>query len=143
MNLELWNEAVDWIEDHPDEYDQECSGVRLLQGATLPTECKTPCCFLGIVGMLLKEPFEARTNDDEEDFTEQCEGGLIDLASVKLDITEEEAGALFVQVWPWSWFLRAGFTFPVPVLYEIPTAAQAVAILRSMASDGRVWEAGE
>ena len=135
MNLELWNQAVDWIEDHPDDYDQAFCGLELDESGIPPTECNTPCCFMGVIGMLLKyEP--------EEDVLPNLPS-LWAWAGKMLDITDEEAGALFVQMWPWSWFSRAGFTLPVQVRRETPTTAQAVAILRGMASDGRVWGAGE
>ena len=47
MNLELWNEAVDWIEGHPEEYAQSKSGLGYVS-----RECKSPCCFFGTVAAL-------------------------------------------------------------------------------------------
>ena len=125
MNLELWNAAVDWIEDHPEEYKQNEAGLELadIENFWGPKLCGSPCCFLGVVAML--NDVEAANEYDLK----------IQVAEL-LDIDIYDADNLFYVHWPRLWFHKAGFkTFG----YAQPTASRAIAILRGMARDGSVW----
>ena len=126
MNLELWNKGIDWIEENPEEYDQSEPGVDCyVEGNRQP--CKSPCCFLGAIGMLagIKGCWSA------SDLRVQV-GDL-------LGISHDESVDLFESHWPTSWARRAGIQSPLQDFQFRPTASQAIVILRGMAKDGLVW----
>lgn len=121
MNLELWNEAVDWIEDHPEEYDQSESGR--LPGSQL---CRSPCCFFGVIAML----------------SGLHAWGIEDLSyrvGRLLEINDSQAHALFGVIWPESWFEKSALEASLYGGDKAPSAPEAIAILRGMARDGQVW----
>lgn len=125
MNRELWNQGVDWIEDHPEEYKQNEAGLELadIENFCEPKPCGSPCCFLGVVGML-------------NDVQAVNEYDLKIQVAELLGIDIYDAATLFFVHWPRLWFHKAGFK---TCGYAQPTASQAIAILRGMARTGRVW----
>ena len=126
MNLELWNKGIDWIEEHPEEYDQSEPGVNCyVEGHRSP--CQSPCCFLGAIGIVA----DIRGCWTANDLRVQV-GDL-------LGIDHYEAVYLFKSYWPVSWFHYAGIKVSTYQFQYIPTSSQAIAILRGMAKDGRVW----
>ena len=121
MNLELWNKGVDWIEAHPDEYDQSSPGIEFAS-----RKCSSPCCFFGTIAMLT---------------------GLWSLGGPDLmyrvgwilEIRPKRAAALYEPAWPGRWFEKAGMESGRGIYGKTPNAQEAVAILRGMAKDGEVW----
>ena len=129
MNIKLWNEAVDWIEEHPEEYDQREPGLTLPDSLQRHYHCSAPCCFFGVVGMLTDLMCDS-SND------------LRMMVRELLGLTPVEAAALFGEQWPRDWFRRIGAD-PAPNDYGMatirPTPQEAITILRRMAEEGGVW----
>ena len=126
MNLELWNKGIDWIEEHPQEYDQTEPGLNCyIEGDRQP--CKSPCCFFGAIGILAGIRGSRFANDLR-----------VQVADL-LMISNSESVLLFDTYWPDSWFRRVGIEVSTFYFRRIPTSSQAIKILRGMAKDGRVW----
>ena len=118
MNIELWNKGVDWIEEHPEGFDQRSPGVEFAI-----RKCSSPCCFFGAIAMMTRSHVL-----DGWDLKAQV-GRL-------LEISPYHADSLYDSVWPASWFEKAGLGARPR---KTPTADEAISILRGMAKDGRVW----
>ena len=131
MNIELWNKGVDWIEEHPDQYDQGQPWTFTSDGKGART-CGSPCCFFGAVAILAGLN---RTVDNQLWDLKNTVEGL-------LEITPHEADLVYASSWRAGWFIKAGFNSGNYCL-KTPTDKEAIAILRGMSKEGRVWTRNE
>lgn len=98
MNVAMFNQVADAIESEPQGYNQEYVGRHFPPGwegktcSTVMNPCETPCCIAGWAAYLA-DP-EGEYGDDNE---------VIDRGREALEITEDEAMALFASSWPVHW----------------------------------------
>ena len=128
MNIELWNKGVDWIVDNPGQYNQG-QPLSYSSDGKGGRVCGSPCCFFGAVAIVAgvkPRPHNAIPN-------------LKYTVAALMEIKSFESDLLFSAYWPKRWFIKAGLTTTPKFHSKMPTENEAVAILRGMAEEGRVW----
>ena len=129
MNIELWKKGVRWIEDNPGQYNQ---GQPLSYYGKGGTVCGSPCCFFGAVSIVSGVKPKPSNGIPNLKYT------VANLLAIK----SFESDVLFSAYWPKRWFIKAGLTTPKFYL-KMPNDEEAIAILRGMSKEGRVWTRNE
>ena len=119
MNIELWNQGVDWIEEHPEVRSEIIQGLKLRF-----VSAAHRAVSIGAIAMMTRSHVL-----DGWDLKAQV-GRL-------LEISPYHADSLYHSAWPASWFEKAGLGSRPR---KTPNAQEAVTcILRGMAKDGEAW----
>lgn len=135
MNTQLLNEVAGDIEASPDRYDQTAWGS---YGFDPLDDDDTAC---GCVAAFTVAHAVRKGNLAGRLASTESRGRLL------LDLDVPAAGALFDPAWPVPWLTRAGLSVDDVDAEDRrrgadsfhPVAAEAAAICRAMAKDGRVW----
>ena len=144
MNVKLLLEVADYIEAHPEHYDQGTYGARYEQDdpGKGVYECEIPCCVGGIIAILRERPphteegdimdlvLGSRVSQDIEEFAR---------VELRMDKYGSETVLLGMQ-WPTRWLKLVGLVNPYGDAWFDPRPDQAVVILRAMSTCETWWE---